>query len=291
MNSGGEILEEKANEQKTKELRRKILLVSIAALVIIGFFIFANNVDPESLERLGAILPLPLFTFLIALMDGFNPCNMFVLTLLISLILTESSSRKKIFAIGFSFVLVVFIFYFLFMVAWLNIFKLIGFVNPLRIGIALLAIIAGLINCKELFFYRKGITLMIQDKHVGPVKQKVANVAKLVKKGSMPALIGASIALAIFASLVELPCTAGFPIIYTGILTGYSLPVVAHYSYILFYNLVYVLPLVTIITIFGYTFKGKPIRKSTMAIIKFIGGVIMLLLGIILLVNPALIGL
>ncbi|MFC2136415.1 hypothetical protein ACFLTH_17510, partial [Bacteroidota bacterium] len=172
----------------------------------------------------------------------------------------------------------------------LNVFKFIGFIDPLRYAIAGIAIIAGLINCKEFFFYRKGITLMVQDNQVGPLKQRIQNVANLLKSGSTLTLVGASITLAIFASLVELPCTAGFPIIYTGILSAMSLAGVAYYGYLLLYVLFYVLPLITIITVLGYTFKGKTIEKTTMALIKFIGGAIMLLLGIVLLFNPGLIG-
>ncbi|MBN1275296.1 hypothetical protein JXA12_03310 [Candidatus Woesearchaeota archaeon] len=272
-----------------EEKSKKYVVLGIAVVVLVAAYFLTKNVSPEALKEMGLSMPLPLFTFLIAIIDGFNPCNLFVLTLLLSLVLSESHSRKKIYAIGFSFIGVVYVFYFLFMVAWLNVFKYIGFIDPLRIGIGVLAIVAGLINCKEYFFYRKGITLMVQDKHVGPLKKRIRHVADVVKSGSIPALIGASIVLAVFASLVELPCTAGFPIIYTGVLTGMALTGLAYYKYILLYNLVYVLPLIVIITVLGYTFKGKQVEKSTMALIKFIGGAIMLLLGIILLVNPGLI--
>ncbi len=272
-----------------KEKNKKVLVVSVTALILVSFYFFTRNFSVESLQALGGSMPLPLFTFLIALVDGFNPCNLFVLTLLVSLMLSESHSRKRILAVGFTFVAVVYVFYFLFMVAWLNIFKFIGFIDPLRYVIAAIAIIAGVINCKELFFYRKGVTLMVQDKYVGPLKKKIANVAHLIKKGSMGTLIGASVVLAIFASLVELPCTAGFPIIYTGVLSGIFLKSnLMHYLYLMLYNLVYVLPLSVIILVFSYTFQGKQIEKKTMSWIKFIGGAIMLLLGIILLFNPAL---
>ncbi len=273
-----------------KENLKKGIIVSISLIVLVGFFILTKKVSPDVLQNLGLILPLPLFTFLIAIVDGFNPCNLFVLTLLVSLMLSESNSRKKIFIVGYSFIGVIYIFYFIFMAAWLNIFKFIGFIDPLRFAIAGIAIVAGLINCKEFFFYRKGITLMVQDKQVGPLKKRIQNVANLLKKGSNLTLIGASITLAIFASLVELPCTAGFPIIYTGILSGMSLAGITFYAYLLLYVLVYILPLLIIITILGYTFKGKTIKKTTMALIKFIGGAIMLLLGIVLLFNPGLIG-
>ncbi|MBD3209736.1 hypothetical protein GF367_04975 [Candidatus Woesearchaeota archaeon] len=272
-----------------RENTKKGFVIGTTAILLAVIYFVTKNISPEALKELGLQLPLPLFTFIIATIDGFNPCNLFVLTLLLSLVLSVSHARKKICIVGYSFIVVVYIFYFLFMIAWLNIFKYIGFIDPLRIGIGVLAVVAGLINCKEYLFYRKGITLMVQDRHVNPLKKKIRHVADVVKHGSTPALIGASIVLAVFASLVELPCTAGFPIIYTGVLTGMSLGGLAYYEYVLLYNLFYVLPLIVIITVLAYTFKGKQIKKTTMALIKFIGGAIMLLLGILLLVNPGLI--
>jgi cytochrome c biogenesis protein CcdA len=271
---------------------KKILIASIAVAVLAVFFFFAKQINPNALENLGLSIPLPLFTLIIGLIDGFNPCNLFVLTLLISLMLAESHERKRILAVGLTFVAVIYVFYFTFMAAWLNIFKYIGFVTPLRIAIALLALGAGLINMKELFFYRKGVTLMVQDKHVGPLKRRINAVATHMKKGSILTLIGAAAILAIFASLVELPCTAGFPIIYSSVLSGSGLETgFGHYAYLLLYNVFYVLPLLTIIFIFAFSFKGKQIDKKTMGIIKFIGGAIMFLLGLVLLFAPSVIGL
>jgi len=273
------------------ERQKNYLIIGISVLFLIGFFILARNISPESLEKLGYSLPLPLFTFFIALIDGFNPCNLFVLTFLLGLLISASHSRKKIYTIGYTFILVIFVIYFLFMAAWLNIFKYIGFITPLRIGIACIALVAGIINCKELLAFRKGVTLMIQEKHKGPLVRRIKKMKEIITNGSMPALILASISLAAFASLVELPCTAGFPIIYTGILTGKVLASsLSYYLYLGLYNLIYVIPLLVIITIFGRTFKGKQISKKQMQIIKFIGGLIMILLGLVLLINPSLIG-
>jgi len=186
---------------------------------------------------------------------------------------------------------VVFVIYFLFMAIWLNIFKYFGFITPLRIGIALIALTAGLINCKELIAFRKGVTLMIQEQHKNPLLKRLKRMREIIVNGSMLTLILASISLAAFASLVELPCTAGFPIIYTGILTGKMLAnSFFYYLYLFFYGLIYIIPLLVIITLFGFTFKGKQISKRQMQAIKFIGGLIMILLGLILLINPNLIG-
>ncbi len=274
-----------------EERRKDYIIIAAAAVFLIAFYIFSKSISLDFLESVGYSLPLPLFTFFIALIDGFNPCNIFVLTVLLGLLVSVSDSRKRIFAIGFTFIAVVFLTYFLFMAAWLNIFKYIGFITPLRIAIGTLAIVAGLINCKELLFFRKGITLMIQERHKASLMNKIEKMKEVIKKSSMPLLVLSSIALAAFASLVELPCTAGFPIIYTGILSGNT---IAHnliyYLYLLLYNVMYVIPLIVILLILGYTSKAKQITKRQMQIIKFIGGLIMLVLGIILLFNPGLIG-
>jgi len=203
--------------------------------------------------------------------------------------ISVSNSRQRILAVGFSFVFVVFIIYFLFMLAWLNILKLVGFTTPFRIIIAAVAIIAGLINCKELFFFKKGFTLMIQESHKVYLFKYMEKMKEIIVKGSIPALILSTIILAIFSSIIEIPCTAGFPIIYTGVLAGkVGMGGFSYFLYLFLYNLMYVLPLSIIIILLSYSFKETHISKSQMQILKFIGGFIMILLGIILLVNPAL---
>ncbi|MDP8212607.1 MAG: hypothetical protein P9X22_04855 [Candidatus Zapsychrus exili] len=275
-----------------KKRLRDVIIVSITFVALTIFFIAAKNISPDFLENAGYKIPLPIFTFLIALVDGFNPCNMFVLTCLLAILIATTSSRKRLFAVALSFVATVYVFYFLFMAAWLNVFNYISFIKPLRITIGLIAIAAGIINCKDLFFFKKGISLTIPDSQKGPLMRKIGAMKEVIQNGSMPLLISSSIALASLASLVELPCTAGFPIIYTGILSGKGLDnTLGYYGYLALYNFVYVMPLLVIISVLIYTFRARQITQRHMEIIKFIGGAIMLLLGIVLLVNPALIGL
>lgn len=271
--------------------RKDYLVVAGTMIVIVVFFIFAKTVSSVSIEKAGYALPLPLFTLIIGLLDGVNPCNMFVLTCLMALLVSTSHSKLRLYVVGISFVLTCFVLYFLFMAAWLNVFQYISFIKPLRIGIGFLALIAGVINCKELLFFKKGVSLTIPDEQRGFLMRKIYAMKKAIEKGSFPLLVWASFALAILSSLVEIPCTAGFPIIYTGILAGKVLEnTFSYYAYLVFYNVLYVLPLLTIVTIFVTTFKGQPISQRQMEILKFVGGVIMILLGIILLVNPSLIG-
>lgn len=271
--------------------KRDLIVTLISFIALIAFFAFAKKISPDFLKNIGYDLPLPIFTFFIALIDGFNPCNMFVLTCLMTLLIATSDSKKKLYIVAGSFILMVYIFYYMFMAAWLNVFKYVTFVTPLRISIAVLALIAGFINCKELLFFKMGISLTISDKQKGPLMKRIEAMKEVIKTGSLPILITSSIGLATLASLIELPCTAGFPIIYTGILAGKGLEsTFTYYAYLGFYNFVYVLPLIVIVSILIFTFRARQITQRQMEIIKFIGGVIMLLLGILLLVNPGLLG-
>ena len=282
--------EEKSKKEDAEGMGRGRMIVAIALVVLfVSIFVVAMQTPKDAVKEIGLSMPLPVFTALIAILDGFNPCTMWVLSFLLVLLISVSHSKKRILVVGYTFVAVVFLIYFLFMAAWLNIFMYLGYIDILRIIIGSVALIAGLINCKEYFFFRKGVTLMIQDKHKKPLVNKIESMKDKIKTGSMPALIGASVVLAAFASLVELPCTAGWPLIYTTILAEKVFEdSMVYYGYLLLYNLIYVIPLAVIITVFGCFLKGKQVTKEQMQIIKLIGGVFMVALGIVLLVNPEL---
>jgi hypothetical protein len=217
------------------------LIALVTVVVMIALFVGARYISPNALKQMGVTLPLPAFTFVIAIIDGFNPCNLFVLTLLLGFLISASHSRFRIYLVGYTFVFVVWIFYFLFMAAWLNVFKYIGLVTPLRVAIALIALIAGAINCKELLFFKKGVSLTIPESQKGPLYRKFRRMKEVMAKESIPALLFSSVTLAVFSSLIELPCTAGFPIVYTGVLSGrYLEKGWDYYMYLVYYNLVYV---------------------------------------------------
>ena len=271
------------------EKQKKLAVALVVVAFLTAFFVFAKQASPHYFEQLGLSMSLPVFTAMIAIIDGFNPCTMWVLTFLLVLLLSVSESRERIYIVGYTFVGVVFVIYFLFMVAWLNIFLFLGVFDTIRIAVAALALAAGGINIKDFFFYREGVTLMIQEQHKKPLISRIRKMKEIIKHGSVPAMMGAAATLALFSSLVELPCTAGWPVIYTNILAS-RVPANCggYYGCLLLYNLIYIIPLATIIALFGYIFHGKQISRDQMKVLKLIGGVIMIALGIILLVNPAL---
>jgi len=268
----------------TPNKRRLIISISLLATIIL-LFIILSLVNQDSIKNLANSMPLPILTIIVGLLDGFNPCTFFVFGLILSLLVSVSDSRKKMLAVAASFIVVVFVVYFLFMSAWLTIMGVIGYLDTLRIIIGILAIVGGLINWKEFIWFRKGITLMIQDKDKVKVTGKINSLKDKITSGTLLSLIGASILLALFTSMIEIPCTVGLPLIYTTILAQKAAGI-ASYFYILFYCLIYVIPLFAISSWFIYSFKEKAITKKQMQWIKLITGLIMIILGLILLIWP-----
>ena len=179
---------------------------------------------------------MPFFTFAIAIVDGFNPCTMWVLSFLMALLI-HVHNRRKIIIVGSIFLVVVYLIYFLFMAAWLNLFLYLGYIDLIRIIIAIIAILAGLINMKDFLWFKKGISLSIPDRFKPKLFGKMREVVK--QESIIPTIIG-TIVLASFASLIELPCTSGFPAIYTKILTLQGFKGIGFYLYIMVYCIFYI---------------------------------------------------
>lgn len=227
---------------------------------------------------------LPLFTLIIAGLDAFNPCAFFVLLFLLSL-LVNARSRKRMLLVGVTFVLVSGALYFVFMAAWLNLFMLIGTVAWINLAAGALAVTIGLFGIKDFIFAMRGPSLLIPDSAKPKLYQRVRN---LISAENMPMLLLGTVALAVAANSYELLCTAGFPMVYTRVLTMNQLASAEYYLYLLLYNVIYVIPLLLIVIAFVVTLGGRKLGADEGRMLKLLSGVMMLLLGIVLLLKPEL---
>jgi len=228
--------------------------------------------------------PLPVLTVIIGLADGFNPCAFFILTILLSA-LVYAQSRRRILIVGGIFVFFSGFIYFLFMSAWLNIFLLGTEITLLTFFAALVALTAGIINIKDYFFFKKGVSLTL------PTSQKekfMSRVNKLIKADSLVSLLIGTVILAATVNLYELLCTVGFPMVYTRVLTLQNISTFDYYLYLVFYNLMYVIPLAIIVTIFAVTLGPKKFTVEGVKNLKLVSGLIIFFLGLVLLLNPKL---
>ncbi|MEW6053019.1 MAG: hypothetical protein AB1552_04405 [Nitrospirota bacterium] len=228
-------------------------------------------------------MSLPAITLVIAGLDSFNPCAFFVLLSLLGLLI-HAQSRKKMFFIGSIFVFFSGFVYFVFMAAWLNLFLFMGQVEIITRIAGSIAVVIAVINIKDFFFFRKGVSLNIPDS----AKPKLFDrMRRLMKSTSFISMFIGTVVLAIAANSYELLCTAGFPMVFTRILTLNNLDTFSYYGYLILYNLIYVIPLSVIVIIFTITLGKKQLTEWQGRLMKLISGTMMIGLGGVLLFNPA----
>ena len=241
-----------------------------------------------SLPLIGALdaqsLSLPVFTVVVAGLDAFNPCAFFVLMFLLSL-MVHAGSRKRMALIGGVFVLTSGLLYFVFMAAWLNIFLVVGELALITTIAGLVAIFIALINIKDFFWFKQGVSLSIPESAKPGLYQRSRS---LLKASSLPAMLAGTAVLALAANSYELLCTSGFPMVYTRTLTLQDLPPAAFYGWLAIYNVVYVLPLLLIVGVFTARFGARKLSEEEGRVLKLLSGLMMLLLGLVLVIAPAL---
>jgi len=224
-------------------------------------------------------------TALIAGLDAFNPCAFFVLLFLLSL-LVHTRKRSRMLLIGGIFIFFSGLIYFLFMATWLNLFLWLQELQKVTLIAGLVAVGIALINIKDFFWFKHGISLSIPEGAKPGLYQQMRGL--VISGNSLIPLLLSTVVLAIVANAYELLCTAGFPMVYTRILTLNELPMQVYYSYLLLYNLIYIIPLLLIVLVFTYTLGSRKLAESEGRALKLMSGLMMLGLGSILLLNPSL---
>lgn len=227
---------------------------------------------------------LPLLTILIAGMDSFNPCAFFVLLFLLSM-MVHGRSRAKMALIGSIFVFFSALIYFLFMSAWLNLFIYLGELRVMTYIAGSIALVIATLNIRDYFQFKRKTSLSIEDSNKSAL---LGRMRRLLNMDSTFTVVMATIVLAIVANSYELLCTAGFPMVYTRILTLNTFSSESYYLYLLLYNLVYIIPLLIIVIIFTIKLGSRKLSEREGRILKLLSGNMMLLLGLLLVIAPQL---
>lgn len=233
-------------------------------------------------EMKAADYSLPMLTVLLGGLDAFNPCAFFVLMILMSLML-HSGSRKRMLLVGTVFVLISGVVYFLFMAAWLNLFFMVGHLQAITLAAGIVAVIVAAINIKDFFWFKQGVSLSLPDSAKPGLFQRM-NL--LISKGSLLGVLAGTAALAFATNMYELLCTSGLPLVYTRVLTLREMTPLAYYGYLALYNVVYVMPLLIIVTGFALTFSAHKLTEYQGRVLKLLSGMMMLSLGVLLVFRP-----
>jgi glutaredoxin len=231
-----------------------------------------------SVSRFG----LPLFTLVLGLLDGFNPCAMWVLLFLLSL-LVHLQDRRRMALIAGTFVAVSGAVYYAFMAAWLNLFLVIGLSPGVRWTLAGVALLIGAVNVKDWLAFGRGPSLRIPE----TVKPGIyARVRGIINAPTLGLSLLAVAVLAVIVNFVELLCTAGLPAVYTAVLTQHEVGTAGRYGYLALYIAGYIADDALMVTLAVLALSQRRLDETAGRSLKLASGLVMLVLGLVLALRP-----
>lgn len=232
-----------------------------------------------------AVQPLAVATVLIALVDGLNPCSLWVLTLLLGLIL-HTGSRGRILLVGTTFLATTALIYGAFIAGVFGLLSYVLYYGWIQWLLALFAFSFGAVNVKDYFLFRQGLSFTIAERHKPGIYSSMRRL--MDSSHSALTLVAATIVMASGIALVELPCTAGFPVIWSGLMAEQGIDGAAFLALLALYLLIYLLDELAIFTVAVVTLRMRRFEEVHGRVLKLVGGMIMLALGLVLVIRPAL---
>lgn len=223
-----------------------------------------------------------LIAIILGFIDGFNPCAMWILLLLINMCISIKD-KKKMLIVCLTFIITSGIIYFLSMLG-------IGFILDLttisyiRNIIAILAIILGIYNLYTYLKTRKqtGCHVVKKEKR----KTIITKINNILNNKNTLLMFGGTIILATSVSLVEMACSLGFPTIFLELLSINNIHSFLKVTYLLIYILFYLIDDIIVLFLSIKAFETKGISTKYNKYVHLIGGLIMILMGVLLIFKP-----
>lgn len=239
-----------------------------------------------SLPLIGKIdlkkLSLPVVALVIGLVDGFNPCAMWILLFLISMLI-NMENRKKMWILGITFLLTSSIVYLAFMLTWLNFAIMLSSIAWVRLLISLIAIIGGALNLKSYINSKEAGCDVVSDNKRGKTFERITRYVK--EKSFWLSMLGIMF-VAASVNLIELACSAGLPVIFTQLLAINNISILESSIYIFIYILFFMLDDLIVFIIAMKTLELTGISTKYNKYSHLIGGILMLIIGMLMIIKP-----
>ena len=228
-------------------------------------------------------LALPLVSVLIGFVDGFNPCAMWVLLFLISMLI-GMKDKKRMWSLGIIFLMTSAFIYLLFMVSWLNVANLMISITWFRLLIGCVAFCGAGVNIYGYLKNRKteGCTVVDDKKR----KKIFGRIKKFTEEKNFFLAIVGVMALAVSVNIVELACSAGLPVMFIEILSVNNLTSIEEIIYISLYMIFFLVDDLVIFFIAMTTMQLTGFSTKYGKLSKLIGGILLLFIGILLIFKP-----
>ncbi len=221
---------------------------------------------------------------IIGFIDGFNPCAMWVLLFLISMLI-GMKNKKRMWALGITFLVTSALVYMIIMFSWLNIVVRLSTSIIIRNIIAIVAIIGGLINLKSYLTSNDSGCEVVDD---NKRKRIFAKIKKFTHEKSFLLALAGVILLAVSVNLIELACSAGLPLVFTQLLAVNNISGFTGFMYTLIYIFFFLIDDLLVFFIAMATMKVTGISTKYNKYSHLIGGIIMLIIGVLLIIKPEL---
>jgi hypothetical protein len=220
----------------------------------------------------------------LGIVDGFNPCAMWVLVYLIALLM-GFGDRKRMILVVAVFVLASGILYFLFMTAWLNVFLFLSYFRPVTIMVGLAALGGGILSVKDYIETKGAPVCKVTD--VEGRKRITGDMKRLLSAPLTWATMLGIIILAFTVNSIEFLCSFALPAVFAQVLALSDLSFWEHYGYILLYDIFFMLDDMIIFGLAAWTVSGVS-GETYSKYCKVIGGLVLLVLGLMLIFAPQL---
>ena len=222
-------------------------------------------------------------TAVIALVDGFNPCSLWVVTFLLGVVV-HTGSRGRVLAVGLTFLATSGALYGAFLAGLFQAAMLVGSVGLIRTLVVAVALVFAAINIKDYFWFRKGPSLTISDRHKAGLAGKVREIMR--RRASAPAMLAATAAMAAAVTLMELPCTAGLPVLWAQIMARSGVTGASFAALLALYLLIFVADELAVLAVAAVTLKQARLDERRGRLLKLLAGAVMAGLAVALLVAP-----
>ena len=247
-----------------------------------------ENVTVPVLGKINAKkVSLPILAVVLGFVDGFNPCAMWILIFLITM-LFNMKDRKKMWILGLTFILTSGIVYLMFMLAWLNLATFISKIAFIRLLIAVIALVVGLIN---VYKYIDSLKKKDEGCDVVDKKDRKKIMEKIIsithEKKFIISLLGIMV-LAASVNIIELMCSIGIPLLFTQILAMNNLSTFSYMIYMFIYIFFFLIDDIVIFVISMVTLKVTGLSTKYTKYSHLVGGIIMLIIGLLLIIKPEL---
>lgn len=228
-------------------------------------------------------VPIILSAIVIGLVDGFNPCAMWILLFLISMLL-GMKNKKRMWALGITFLVSSAAVYFLFLISWLNLAIFLNKIIYIRAAIAMVAVIFGVYSIIKFLNTKLDDGCEVVD--TKNRKRIINSIKKIVKEKSFVLALLGIVLLAASVNVIELLCSLGLPVMFTQILAANEISGGMQFVYSLIYVFFFLIDDIIIFIIAMKTLEIKAISNRYGKYAHLIGGIIMVIIGLLMILKP-----